>query len=117
MNNKILDKAFNTFVFRELFQKYDVIMVAIGGSQLANLDDPNSDYDLNFFVADECDYQRVMDNWCICVDDKIIHVYICPLRAIELSHTGFAASLIKQTKLTKNHIVWANSNYSCFINK
>ena len=61
-NNKILDKAFNTFLFKQLFQKYDVIMVAIGGSQLANLNGENSDYDLNFFVANDCDYQRVMDN-------------------------------------------------------
>ena len=61
-NNNVLTTALELPYFNRIFQKYDVIMVALGGSHLAGLETEQSDYDLNFFVADDCEYQRLVEN-------------------------------------------------------
>lgn len=113
--NNVLTTALELPYFERIFQKYDVIMVVLGGSQLAGLESEQSDYDLNFFVANDCEYQRLVENWCIRIDDKDIHAYICPLRTIECSFTGFSTSLIKQNQMKKQDIIWYNPKYQHFI--
>lgn len=103
--NNVLATALELPYFDRIFQKYDVIMIALGGSQLAWLESEQSDYDLNFFVANECEYQRLVENWCIRIGGKDIHAYICPLRAIEYSFTGFSTSLIKQSQMKRQDII------------
>lgn len=61
-NNNVLTTALELPYFDRIFQKYDVIMVVPGGSHLAGLETEQSDYDLNFFVADDCEYQRLVEN-------------------------------------------------------
>lgn len=115
MKNNILNQALHTHYFQKLFQQYDVIMAIVGGSRLVNMISPTSDYDISLIVTDDCDYQKLLDRWCLRIDNQIIHAYICPLNSIELDHTGFSASLIKQYDISTHNIIWINPKYIKFV--
>ena len=113
---KVINKYLSLPPIQAIFNKHKVAFVFVGGSRATKFYNEQSDYDLNFVVIDDCDYERSIESNYYLVDDHMLHHYILPLDAISKSGFGYAGLLIKCAVLNWDNIVWFESRYINFIN-
>lgn len=92
---KVINKYLSFPPIQAIFNKHKVAFVFVGGSRATKFYNEQSDYDLNFVVIDDCDYERGIESNYYLVDGHMLHHYILPLDAISKSGLGYAGLLIK----------------------
>ena len=85
-------------------------MVYIGGSRLIQAVDDKSDYDINFIVADDCQYLSLFGSSHLVINQNHIHSYVIPLNALEQSGIGYATNLVKQYNFSWKDIIWVKND-------
>lgn len=113
---KVINKYLSLPAVKAIFDKHQVAFVFVGGSRATKFWDEQSDYDLNFVVIDNCNYERSIKSNYYVIDTCMLHHYILPLNAINESGFGYAGLLIKCSALNWSNIVWYDSKYINFIN-
>ena len=82
---KAINKYLSLPLIKTIFDKHQVAFVFVGGSRATKYWNEQSDYDLNFVVVDDCDYERSIESNYYFIDNCMLHHYILPLDAISKS--------------------------------